>query len=81
MATITNLTPLTISQILAWADAHERRTGSWPTATCGPIEGTEDETWLGIQKALRLGGRGLSGGDSLMLLRSRMRGPRPRSAS
>jgi hypothetical protein len=28
--------PLTVEQILAWADAHKARTGTWPTRRSGP---------------------------------------------
>src|SRR5262249_23215786 len=32
-----DLPRLTTRQVLAWARAHRRRTGSWPTAASGPI--------------------------------------------
>ena len=56
--------PLTIEQILQWADAHKASTGKWPSTTAGQIPNT-DEHWVNIQAALRLGLRGLSSGSSL----------------
>jgi hypothetical protein len=70
------LPPLTEEQILAWADAHQRRTGSWPTGRSGPIAGTPGETWTAVQMALRNGLRGLPGGSSLPLLLAEHRGAR-----
>src|SRR5260370_28271424 len=37
------LPPLTAQQILAWVDAHKRRTGSWPTSESGPVFGQPGE--------------------------------------
>lgn len=62
------LEPLMVSRILAWADAHRRRNGHWPTATSGGIAGTHGETWMGVQSALQKGSRGLPGGSSLARL-------------
>ena len=62
------LPPFSIKQILAWADAHYRRTGRWPTADSGPIPEAPGETWLRVETALRVGVRGLPGGDSLARL-------------
>jgi hypothetical protein len=59
---------LTIEQLLAWADAHHRRTGEWPKATSGRIWGTSNETWRGVNGALYSGFRGLPGGSSLAQL-------------
>ncbi len=75
---IHGLPPLTIEQILAWADAHHRRTGEWPTATSGPIPDTPRETWEAINNALGLGLRGLPGGSSLARLLAEHRGVRNR---
>src|SRR5262249_16467744 len=49
----TSLPPLTLKQVLAWADAHHRRTGLWPTDKAGPVIGTQGETWKGVAMALR----------------------------
>jgi hypothetical protein len=78
-----DLPPLMERQILAWADAHRRRTGAWPKADSGPIPGTGGESWSGVDSALRRGGRGLRGGSSLhRLIEGRRRGaatsPAPR---
>jgi hypothetical protein len=63
-----DLSVLTEEQILAWADAHQVRTGDWPTEDSGAVADASDETWRGITKALRNGGRGLPGGSSLARL-------------
>jgi hypothetical protein len=65
--------PLTVAQILDWADAHHRRTGAWPSARAGPVVEAAD-TWRAVDGALRSGGRGLPGGDSLARLLRRERG-------
>src|SRR5262245_7306945 len=55
--------PLTIEQILAWADAHHERTGEWPLKErSGHVQEAPHETWAAIHAALRVGGRGLPGG-------------------
>ena len=59
-----DLPPLTVEQILAWADAHKKVTGHWPSVKSAPPNGT-DETWAGINAALNRGNRGLPGGSSL----------------
>ncbi len=68
----------TITQILAWADDFSRRNGRWPHHFSGRIPLT-DETWLGIDSALRQGDRGLPGGSSLakvLYLHRGVRSPR-----
>jgi hypothetical protein len=62
------LARLTEGRILAWADAHRRRTGGWPTSKSGPVAGQPGETWYKLDLSLRLGCRGLPGGDSLVRL-------------
>jgi hypothetical protein len=62
------LPPLTHAQILAWADAHHKRTGRWPTTHTGPVHGARGETWVCIDGALRRGTRGLPPSSSLALL-------------
>ncbi|MGO8670502.1 MAG: hypothetical protein ACLQVD_03935 [Capsulimonadaceae bacterium] len=59
---------LTRDQILAWADAHYARHGTYPTLTAGPVDDIPGETWFQINASLRLGLRGLSGGGSLLQL-------------
>jgi len=68
--------PLTISQILAWADEFHRRNDRWPATLSGPIAGTRDETWTSVDNALRAGMRGLPGGSSVALLLEKHRGAR-----
>ena len=67
---------LTIKQILAWADAHHRRTGQWPKRFSGKVHGIRGETWLQIDQAMRIGFRGFCGGNSLPRLLSARRGVR-----
>jgi hypothetical protein len=75
-----DLPPLTCRQILAWADAHHRRTGAWPTGTSGPIPEAPGETWSKVETALRAGRRGLPGGSSVARLLARGRGvPNPKA--
>ena len=57
--------PLTIGQILTWADRHREQTGRWPRVTDGPVLDVEGETWVALGGALVIGGRGLPGGSSL----------------
>lgn len=61
---------LRIERILLWAHRHHKRTGHWPTAKSGAIEGSS-ESWLTVDKALRRGRRGLRGGSSLSRLLKR----------
>lgn len=68
---------LTMATVLRWADAHRRRTGTWPTQKSGPIADAPSETWPAIDDALRLGQRGLPGGSSLVRLLAQRRGRRP----
>jgi hypothetical protein len=60
--------PLHIDEILAWADAYQRLTGAWPTSSSGPLGLPDDMQWKGIDRALRVGLRGLPGGSSLVRL-------------
>jgi hypothetical protein len=77
----TNLPPLSVRQILAWADAHHGRTGRWPCAKSQkPVRGVPGETWSGVNSALRSGWRGLPGGTTLRRLLAKHRGVRNPSA-
>jgi hypothetical protein len=67
---------LTVRQILAWADAHDRRTGAFPTGASGPIHDAPGETWRAVDAALLIGRRGLPGGSSLARLLAKQRGVR-----
>ncbi|HEY7159582.1 MAG TPA: hypothetical protein VH575_36885 [Gemmataceae bacterium] len=65
--------PLSVEQILVWAEAYYRRTGKWPTAASGVVEDAPEETWekitwRKIDNALREGYRGLPGENSLSRL-------------
>ena len=68
--------PLTIKQILAWADADFERTGKWPNKNCGQVYDAPDERWPAINGALVWGCRGLPGGSSLPKLLAERRGVR-----
>lgn len=68
--------PLTISQILKWADAHHRKTGVWPKVKSGDVFGAPGEKWEGIERALSRGLRGLPGRSSLAQLLEAKRGAR-----
>lgn len=59
---------LNVKQIRAWAEAHRRREGRWPTGRSGAVREAPGETWGAIQTALVQGGRGLPGGSSLSRL-------------
>jgi hypothetical protein len=74
-----NLPKLTISKILAWADAHHRRTKHWPNKKSGPIVDAPDENWRAVGLALYTGGRGLQKGTTLARLLSKRRGVRTSS--
>lgn len=54
-----NLPRLSIGQILAWADAHRKRTGEWPQDISGPVREARSEKWSAINRALYKGARGL----------------------
>jgi hypothetical protein len=68
-----------VKQILAWADAHHKRSGAWPVRLSGPVRERPRDTWTIVDKALRNGGRGLKGGSSLARLLARHRGVRNHS--
>jgi hypothetical protein len=70
--------PLSLRQILAWADAHHDRTGKWPTKRSGPIPEAPGENWNSVCYALAAGIRGLPSGWSLRSLLTRKRGVRAR---
>ena len=79
--------PLTVEQILLWADLHRARTGRWPHAHSGPVHDAPQENWRAISSALWGGHRGLPGGGGLPQLLRRHgrhvpeRRGRPRSRS
>jgi len=67
--------PLTVAQVLKWADDFKRRRGRWPHTDSGRIRPL-DETWQAINMALACGRRGLPGGSSLAKLLAAHRGKR-----
>lgn len=68
--------PLSLEQILEWADMHKARTGRWPTPRSGRVRDASVETWLGIDTSLKSGSRGLTGGKSLVQVLAECRGAR-----
>jgi hypothetical protein len=62
---------LTPEQIRAWAEAHRAATGRWPTVNSGDVSRAPGESWVNLNRALRLGLRGLPGGLSLAHLLGR----------
>ena len=72
--------PLTEALILRWADAHFKRTKTWPRQTSGEIQKAPGTTWYGVNLALIGGSRGLRGGSSLARLLARHRQVRNKAA-
>jgi hypothetical protein len=70
----------TVRQVLAWARAYRRRTGTWPAQRSGPIPEAPGETWQGVESALRYGRRGLPGGEGLGRFLNRRLGARTRAS-
>jgi hypothetical protein len=52
------LPPLTVCQILAWADDHRAHVGRWPSTKSGEIPKAPGQTWAAVDAALREGARG-----------------------
>ena len=52
--------PFFVEKLLQWADLHYERHGRWPTCWTGEIEDAPGETWLAVDTAFKIGGRGLS---------------------
>jgi hypothetical protein len=65
---------LSVETILAWADAHHARHGSWPVETSGQVDECPSEDWDGLGRALSRGERGLPGGSSLSHVLAQHRG-------
>jgi hypothetical protein len=70
-----DLPPLTEAEVCRWARDHYRRTGGWPNEDSGPVAAAPGEVWKNIDMALRVGLRGLPGGDTLAKLLLRRVGP------
>jgi hypothetical protein len=66
--------PLSIGQILDWADEHHARTGQWPNTTSGRTAGPDRMKWKTIDSALRMRCRGLTIKTSLSRLLYEQRG-------
>ena len=74
-----DLPPLTEDGVVCWAQAHHRRTGQWPTDDSGPVADAPGEVWFNVNACLRVGFRGLPGGDTLARLLARRLGLRNRA--
>jgi superfamily II DNA or RNA helicase len=71
---ITERPPLTIEQILKWADEHKSATGEWPQrAEPASPGGDPCEKWANVDASLKNGTRGLRGGSSLARLLHELR--------
>jgi hypothetical protein len=68
--------PLSIPDILRWADFYREANGRWPTKDSGTIVQAPFETWARVDAALRTGTRGLDGSSSLAQLLAQKRGAR-----
>ena len=71
-----NRPDLTIELILKWADAYFARTGRWPNLESGAILESPEESWAGVNHALRRKSRGLVVRTSLAKLLADERGVR-----
>jgi hypothetical protein len=73
-----DLPPLSVEQILVWADDFHKRTGKWPKTTNWRevIPDSGGETWGYVMHALDMGLRGFPGGGSLAGLLAEHRGVR-----
>ena len=76
---LANAPRLYVPGLLAWADAHYERAGTWPNTNSGRILEAPAETWRNIDKALRNGLRGVPAGASLAAILFRERGARSRA--
>jgi hypothetical protein len=56
---------LTEEMILAWADAYHAATGRWPRCYSREVIPVAGIMWVSVHLALKLGHRGLPGGDTL----------------
>ncbi|HWL94457.1 MAG TPA: hypothetical protein VNT79_13090 [Phycisphaerae bacterium] len=63
--------PVTVEQVLRWADQHHARTGKWPTTSDRAIPSSLGETWMSVSKALARGSRGLPKTPLALLLTER----------
>jgi hypothetical protein len=69
---------ITYEEILSWAESYRELSGQWPTKYCRAATGLLGLTWSAIDRALRVGGRGLRGGASLAQLLAERKGARNR---
>lgn len=67
------LAPLSVRQIIEWAESHKARTGRWPVVRSGAIPESPPNTWCRINDAIIHSRRGLLGGITLAQLLARHR--------
>jgi hypothetical protein len=67
--------PISVEDVLAWADDHYARHDAWPTSHSGEIPGTE-QNWTSINACFQNGCRGLTCGGSLATFLEKHRGVR-----
>jgi len=70
---LADLPRLSVNLILGWADAHYRRSGTWPTKNSGAMAEAPGETWNAVDKALQKGSRGIRRRTTLADLLARRR--------
>jgi hypothetical protein len=75
-----DLPPLSIDQILIWADMHKKEKGEWPTAKSGFVIGNEKEKWGNVEASLNRGARGSPKGMSIAKILAKYRNKRNRKA-
>lgn len=75
---IRDLPPLSVKQVLAWADDFHEQTGEWPKQKHWPevIPDSNGETWGSVIQAIAKGLRGFPGGETLFDLLAKHRGLR-----
>lgn len=73
-----DLPPLSVEQVLVWADEFHERTGEWPKQKHWPevIPDSDGETWGSIIQVVAKGLRGFPGKESLFDLLAKHRGVR-----
>ncbi len=73
VARVAQRPPLTVEQILKWADRHKAQTGKWPRYHSGKIDGT-DLTWMAVGYSILYAKPNLPHGLTLPLLLQKYRG-------
>jgi hypothetical protein len=77
----TQMTRISVEEVLRWADLHHEKHGVWPNAGSGPVDRVPGINWAKIDALLKQGRRGLPGGSSLTRLLAQERWGSPPSQS